>query len=154
MLKVVDGKDYIEQIRDLITEYSASLGRDLSFQNLEEELIDPAAKYTAPEGEIVVAVDKENNVVGMVAYHRHSEDRCEMKRLYIKPEGRGKGLSEVLAQIIIQKATEAGFKEMVLDTLTSMQPAIRVYTKFGFQECSPYYDNPMPDVVYMKKDLL
>ena len=80
-MKIVDGKPYIDQIKGLIEEYTKRLGRDLTFQNLEEELADPAKKYTAPEGELLVAFDGDT-VVGMVSYHRHTADRCEMKRLY------------------------------------------------------------------------
>ena len=51
-------------------------------------------------------------------------------------------------------AKDAGFQEMVLDTIESLQSAIHLYHQFGFEECVPYYDNPMEDVIYMKKDLL
>ena len=81
MTTIKDGKDYISQVRELITEYTWRLNRDLSFQNIEEELKDPAAKYTVPEGELLVAVDETDNAIGMVAYHRHNSERCEMKRL-------------------------------------------------------------------------
>ena len=86
-MKIVDGTPYIDQIKGLIGEYTKRLGRDLTFQNLEEELADLAKKYTAPEGELLAALD-EDTVVGMVAYHRHSDDRCEMKRLYVSPSGK------------------------------------------------------------------
>lgn len=49
-MKIVDGKEYIEQVRDLIIEYIQWLDRDLSFQEIDDELADPAKKYTAPEG--------------------------------------------------------------------------------------------------------
>ena len=126
------------------------LNRDLSFQNIDEELHDPAHKYTAPEGELLVAIDNAN-VIGMVAYHRHSDTRCEMKRLYVKPESRGLHLGDALVNEIIACAKKAGFKEMVLDTIKPLKSAIRLYQKHGFETCSPYYDNPMDDVIYMKK---
>lgn len=78
-MKIVDGKDFIPQVKKLIVEYTERLGRDLAFQHINEELQNPATKYTAPEGEILVALEK-NEVLGMVAYHRHNESRCEMKR--------------------------------------------------------------------------
>ena len=70
-MRIVDGKDYIDQVREKIIEYTKRLDRDLSFQNLDEELKDPAKKYTAPEGELLVAVDENDQVLGIVAYHRH-----------------------------------------------------------------------------------
>lgn len=47
---IKDGKDYIPQVRELIIEYTKRLNRDLAFQNIEEELKNPAEKYTAPQG--------------------------------------------------------------------------------------------------------
>lgn len=84
----MDGKNYLSEVKELIQEYSCHLGRDLSFQNIEDELKDPSHKYTALEGELLVAIEGEK-VLGMVAYHRHSDTRCEMKRLYVRPMARG-----------------------------------------------------------------
>ena len=78
-MQIVDGKDYLSEVKDLIIEYSKRLSRDLSFQNIDEELQDPAHKYTAPEGEILVAIENEK-VMGMVAYHRHSDERWSVNR--------------------------------------------------------------------------
>lgn len=55
-MKIVDGKPYIQQIKELIIEYAKWLGCDLIFQNLDDELKDPAKKYTSPEGELLVAM--------------------------------------------------------------------------------------------------
>ena len=151
-MKIVDGKPYIQQVKELIIEYTKRLGRDLSFQNLDDELKDPAKKYTAPEGELLVAVEGED-VLGMIAYHRHSDTRCEMKRLYVKPSCRGMKLGEKLIEELIAHARQAGYKEMVLDTIVPLQSAIHLYKKLGFTECEPYYHNPMPDVLYFRKEL-
>ena len=151
-MRILDGKDYIDEVKRLIIEYTTRLGRDLSFQHLSEELDNPAFKYTAPQGEILIA-ENDGIILGMVAYHRHSDSRCEMKRLYVKPEARGMHLGDTLVSEIISHAKKAGYKEMVLDTITPLQAAISLYKKHGFVECEPYYNNPMDDVVYMKKIL-
>ena len=151
-MNIMDGKDFIPQIKELIIEYTERLGRDLTFQNIEEELQNPATKYTAPEGEILVALE-EKEVLGMVAYHRHNESRCEMKRLYVRPKARGLHLGETLVKEIVSHARKAGYKEMVLDTITPLKSAIHLYEKHGFIQCDPYYDNPMDDVIYMMKKL-
>ena len=52
MIHIIDGKPYLDQVKELITEYTQWLGRDLSFQNLDKELADIAEKYTAPNGEL------------------------------------------------------------------------------------------------------
>lgn len=152
-MKIVDGKDYINQVKNKIIEYTKRLNRDLSFQNIDEELKDPAKKYTAPEGELLVAVDDDDQVMGIVAYHRHTAERCEMKRLFVSTDCRGMQLGEQLVEAIVEHARKAGYKEMVLDTIQPLQAAIHIYKKMGFTECEPYYDNPMSDVIYMKKIL-
>lgn len=152
-MQIKDGKDYIPQVKELIIEYTKWLGRDLSFQKLDEELSDPASKYTAPEGELLVAVDDAGEVIGMVTYHKHSQTRCEMKRLYVRPETRGLHLGDTLVNKITAHAKAAGYKEMVLNTIEPLKAAVALYKKYGFSECEPYYHNPMNDVIYMKKSL-
>lgn len=152
-MTIIDGKHHINQVRNLIIEYTQMLNRDLSFQNIDDELKDPSKKYTAPAGELLVAIENDE-VVGMIAYHKHSTTRCEMKRLYVKPKYRGMKLGEQLIQKLIELAIQSGYTEMVLDTLLPLQSAIYLYQKLGFQQCEPYYNNPMNDVIYFKKTLL
>ena len=151
-MKIVDGKDYLSEVKTLITEYSNQLGRDLSFQNIDEELKNPEHKYTTPQGEILVVVDHDK-VLGMVAYHRHSDVRCEMKRLYVRPDARGMHLGNTLVAEILAHAKNTGYKEMVLDTIEPLKAAISLYKKHGFEECEAYYHNPKDDVIYMRKQL-
>ena len=148
-MKIVNGKPYIQQIKELIIEYAKRLVCDLIL--ITNKTIDKK-KYTAPEGELLVAVEGED-VLGMIAYHRHSDTRCEMKRLYVKPSCRGMKLGEKLIEELIAHARQAGYKEMVLDTIVPLQSAIHMYKKLGFAECEPYYHNPMPDVLYFRKEL-
>ena len=68
MIKIIDGKPYLDQVKELITEYTQWLGRDLSFQDLDKELADIGEKYTVPNGELLVAIDEKGIVLGMVAY--------------------------------------------------------------------------------------
>ncbi len=152
-MTIIDGKHHINQVRNLIIEYTQMLNRDLSFQNIDDELKDPSKKYTASAGELLVAIESDE-VVGMIAYHKHSATRCEMKRLYVKPKYRGMKLGEQLIQKLIELAIQSGYTEMVLDTLLPLQSAIYLYQKLGFQQCEPYYNNPMNDVIYFKKMLL
>lgn len=76
-----------------------------------------------------------------------------MKRLYVKPEYRKQKAGMLLVDAIIEEARKDGFQEMVLDTLLPMQSAIRLYQSAGFVEIPPYYNNPMNDVIYMKRTL-
>ena len=151
-MEIVDGALHLEEARALMRAYTARLGRDLGLQGIEDELADPARKYAPPTGELLLALD-EGRAVGMVAYHRLTEGRCEMKRLFVDPAYRGHHAGERLARAIIRHARAAGYGEMVLDTIRPLTAAISLYTKLGFCTCAPYYDNPMDDVLYFRLDL-
>ena len=151
-VRIEDGAGHLPVVRELIGEYVAWLGRDLAFQGIEEELAHLENKYLPPHGEVIVAVDSGcGTVLGMVAWTSLGKGRCELKRLYVRPEARGRNVATSLMEAIIERAKRAGFTEMVLDTLEGMVPARRLYAKFGFARCEAYYQNPMPDVVYMRR---
>lgn len=147
-MRIVSGEPYLTEIRELITEYTQSLGRDLTFQNLSTELADLTTKYVPPHGRLLAALSEDGTVVGCVAFCRHSAQCCEMKRLYVRPSCRARGIGRQLIGQIIAAARQDGYAEMVLDTLLPMQSAIRLYRSFGFEEIPPYYHNPMTDALY------
>lgn len=126
-MTITDGTPYMQQVRMLLTEYTQALGRDLSFQKLEDELRDPAQKYAPPNGKLLVALE-DGTVLGMVAYHRHSPTRCEMKRLYVRPACRGRKIGQSLIAELLRRARRAGYWEMVLDTLLTFLTRVAFFT--------------------------
>ena len=151
-IEIIDGASHLDEVKRLVIEYTKFLGRDLSFQHVDDELNDLSAKYTPPEGRLLCA-QVDGKIIGCVAYHKHTDNRCEMKRLFVREGYREHHAGNKLVEAIINSAREDGFKEIVLDTITPLQSAIRLYKKFGFVECEPYYDNPMSDVLYFIKEL-
>lgn len=151
-IKIVDGTKYLAEVKQLIIEYTKFLNRDLSFQSIDAELKDLSEKYLPPEGRLICA-EIDNKIVGCVAYHKHDKNRCEMKRLYVREEYRKFHVGKKLVEAILNCAKSDGYSEMVLDTIKPLESAIHLYKKFGFEEIEPYYNNPMNDVIYMKKIL-
>lgn len=151
-IKIIDGAAHLDEVKQLVVEYTKFLGRDLSFQHIDDELSDLSAKYLPPEGRLLCAT-VDGKIIGCVAYHKHTTERCEMKRLFVCEGYREHHVGSKLIEAIIDFARADGFKEIVLDTITPLQSAIRLYKKFGFVETEPYYNNPMNDVIYMKKFL-
>lgn len=82
------------------------------------------------------------NLAGCIALRQFQNDICEMKRLYVRSEFRGKKIGKALSIEIIQKAKEIGYKFMRLDTLPFMKEAITLYSDLGFKEIKPYRYNP------------
>lgn len=73
---------------------------------------------------------------------------CELKRLYLTPASRGLGVSKLLMDVAISHAKKLGYKEMLLDTLSSMTPARRLYEGYGFAEIGSYYESVEDAVFY------
>ena len=140
--------DDLTIVRALITEYANSLGVDLSFQNLDHELATLDAFYE----QILVARD-EQNAAGCVALRRIDDEICEMKRLYVRPQFRGHDLGRRLAERIIEKARQRGYKRMRLDTLPTMIAAIPLYRSLGFVEIEPYRFNPVEGTRFLELNL-
>jgi len=144
--------DRLDEVETLFREYHKMLGVDLCFQNYEEELANLPGKYTLPDGRLYV-IYLEEKLAGCIALRRFDSTRCEMKRLFVRPQFRGLKLGQILAERIIQDAKKIGYEAMVLDTLASLESAVYMYRKMGFEEVEPYYDNPLKDVIYFELKL-
>jgi ribosomal protein S18 acetylase RimI-like enzyme len=154
MLKIirVERKENIEIVKKLFLEYASSLGFNLCFQNFDRELEDLPGDYSPPKGCLLLAIYDEK-VVGCVALRPITDTICEMKRLYVKPEFRGKGIGRKLATEIIEEARKIGYKYMRLDTIPSMKEAISLYYSLGFKEIDPYRYNPIEGAMFMELKL-
>lgn len=76
----------------------------------------------------------------------------ELKRLWVRPSGRGLGLGRALTQAVLDRAVAAGRKAVYLDTApASMGAAHRLYLELGFEPCAPYNDNPVEGLAYLLK---
>ncbi len=154
-ISVARGDGDMMTAREMFAEYQQWLGVDLCFQDFENELAGLPGKYAPPTGEIFIARE-DDAVAGVVAVRpvgEPSERRSEMKRLYVRERWRGRGLGRVLANLAVSFAADAGYTRMVLDTLPQLETAISMYGRMGFVETEPYYENPLPGVVYMEKIL-
>ena len=140
----------IAQARELFLEYGQSLGFSLCFQNFDEELAGLPGGYSPPEGRLLLA-ECEGQVAGCVALHALESGVCEMKRLYLRAQFRGKGLGRALAERIIAEARQIGYGHMRLDTVEPvMKDAVAMYRKLGFKEIAPYCANPIAGALYME----
>ena len=154
-IRVARGVTDMDATRSMFTEYQEFLGVDLCFQGFSQELADLPGCYAPPEGEIFLACDRED-VAGIVAVRPVGQEprlRCEMKRLYVRDRWRGCGLGRRLAELSLSFASSTGYGIMVLDTLGHLDAALGLYDDLGFIETAPYYENPLPGVVYMEKQL-
>jgi putative acetyltransferase len=143
----------IDRARDLFEEYAAWLGINLCFQNFEKELAELPGEYVPPTGRLFLAFDGDQ-ISGCVALRELGDGACEMKRLYVRPDSRGKGLGHELTHAVINAARQIGYHRMRLDTLPGkMDRAIAMYRSLGFREIEAYYHNPVAGATFMELSL-
>jgi len=148
-----DSATHIAQARELFLEYAQSLGFSLCFQSFDKELAELPGDYAPPRGRLLLA-QQEGQLAGCVALHPLSNEICEMKRLYLRPQFRGQGLGRKLADAIISEARSIGYTAIRLDTVEPvMTDAVAMYRRLGFQEIAPYCANPIAGALYMELKL-
>lgn len=151
-----DTPELIEATRAIFREYAAALGVDLCFQNFEEELATLPGEYTAPHGLLLLAF-LDGELAGCGGFRplpgADYPNACEMKRLYVRKAFRRFGIGRMVAQALMDRAREAGYSTMLLDTLDDMEAARGLYETLGFEDVPPYYYNPVPGAHYLKTDL-
>ena len=151
-----DSPPWLDATRTIFREYADGLGIDLSFQDFDAELAGLPGVYAAPAGALLLAlVDGQVAACGALRPLPDVDypDACEMKRLFVRRAFRGFGLGRMLAQALIDRATQAGYSTMLLDTLDDMEAARSLYATLGFEEIPPYYFNPVAGAHYLKVDL-
>jgi len=142
--------EHIEQTRSLFLEYGRSLGFSLCFQSFDEELKNLPGAYGPPSGRLLLARYRDH-AAGCVALRNLEPGICEMKRLYVRPGDRGRGLGRLLVERVIAEARAIGYERMRLDTIASaMEDAIALYRRMGFKEIAPYSAIPLESALWME----
>ena len=139
--------------RALFEEYARSLAVDLAFQDFVHELATLPGAYVPPGGVLLLA-EVGGEVLGCVALRPFEPPAvAELKRLYVRPAGRGHGLGRALTLAALEHARAAGYRRVRLDTLPEMTRARQLYRELGFRDIAPYRHNPVPGTSYLEREL-
>lgn len=152
-LHLAESAEDLEAIRALFVDYQTDLGIDLCFQGFDAELANLPGDYAAPSGALILArVDGAPAGCCALRPLANSDhlDACEMKRLFVRKAFRGFGLGRQLVEQIMSLGRQAGYANMLLDTLSDMETARALYQEVGFVEIPPYYHNPLAGAHYLK----
>ena len=136
----------------MIQEYVGWIGLDLAFQEIDAELADLPGDYAPPRGALFVA-DDQARLIGMIGLRPFDDAICEMKRLYVRPEARGRGLAKQLIAAALDQARRLHYSEIRLDTLPMMGDAQSLYAALGFADIPAYYETPIAGTRFMGKKL-
>ena len=156
MLRVVSAvsEQSISQARSLFREYANMPGVVQCLGDFEKEVASLPGRYGPPAGRLLLAIQEgrldSDQAVGCAALRKLDEEICEMKRLFVRPALRGKGIARELVHSLITEARAIGYKTMVLDTLPSMQQAHQLYRTLGFREIPSYQNDPIPDALFFE----
>ena len=135
--------------KKLIEEYVDSLGFNLDFQDIDNELEHLELFYGHSNGLIIMAkVDDE--FVGVICLRDLGNFISEIKRMYVKPNFRGKGLGRKMLNKVAEEAKRLGFRFLRLDTVPDMESAIHLFVSKGFYEIEDFGTNPLQDVRFME----
>jgi GNAT superfamily N-acetyltransferase len=128
----------------LFRAYADSLGVDLGYQDFAAEMAGLPGKYALPQGVLLLARGHDGTPLGCAALRPlRPIGCCEMKRLFVSPDGRGTGLGRALANSVVTEARRIGYRQIQLDTLPFMDAAIGLYQAMGFVPIPPYYATPV-----------
>ena len=141
--------DQLASVRGLFDEYWQSFGFTPCFQNFAAEVAALPGSYTPPGGRLALCL-VEGVEAGCVALRRLDAERCEAKRLYVRPAFRGQGLGLALLRWVIAEARATGYREMLGDTMPVMQRALGMYDQLGFERTEPYGAEPTPGAIYLR----
>jgi GNAT superfamily N-acetyltransferase len=142
--------EHIEEARSLFLEYGNSLGFSLCFQSFDEEVKKLPGAYGPPSG-ILLLARRSDHAAGCIALRKLEDGICEMKRLYVRPGDRGRGLGRALVERLILEARALGYGRMRLDTIeTAMKDAVALYRQMGFREIAPYSSIPIESALWME----
>jgi ribosomal protein S18 acetylase RimI-like enzyme len=139
-------------VRTLFREYEQGLGIDLCFQGFEEELASLPGRYAPPSGALILAI-LDGEVGGCGALRDLGDGICELKRIYVPPQFRGRGLGRAISVELMRLAKAKGYMTARLDTLARLLPAVALYRDLGFEEIQAYNFNPEADIIYMERPL-
>lgn len=158
-INIIPACDKPQEVKSLFKEYTdmliagdGSFKEYLEIQNYDDELAHLDIKYGLPYGRLYLAYCS-GAPAGCIGLRKIDAQNCEMKRLYVRPQFRGKKIGYLLIRKIVEDAKEIGYEHMLLDTLPFLKGAIHMYKSYGFYEIESYNDSPMDASIYMRLDL-
>lgn len=137
-----------EAILALIATALSEVGLEVDTVTTDADLLDIEGSYQKQGGVFEVIEDQRGAVIGSIGLYPLSHDTCELRKMYLVPHLRGKGVGRYLLQRVVIRAKELGFQRMTLETSSKLQAANHLYTSFGFQPAALSHLSNRADQAY------
>jgi putative acetyltransferase len=132
----------------LVFEVLAEYGLQPDPGDTDADLIDIEQSYFARGGAFYVLEDPPGSIIGAYGLYRIDERTCELRKMYLRREFRGRGLGRHLLEDALANARKLGFKKVVLETASVLKEAIALYQSYGFTPHHPDHLSPRCDQAY------
>ena len=144
-IRRADAADHEDVIREL-AEYFAFLGEEVDTAGLDHDVADWQGAYDGAAGVMLVVVDPAGQVVGTAAVRRLEPGVAELKRMWLRPAHRGRGLARRLMDRVLDEAQRLGGRVLRLDSERRLEAAVHLYRSYGFEEIGDYNRNPHAEI--------
>lgn len=156
----------ISEVRDLFWEYlqwangrvNEEFGVNFDIETMLEDDMKELDIYFPPDGRLVL-VSEAGKSAGLGCLKKLRNCVGEIKRMYVRPEFRGRGLGRGILEALFSEARDIGYSKVRLDSARFMEAAHSLYRSFGFQEIEPYDESEIPPEfrehwIFMEKTLV
>ena len=137
MYKIKKFEDrYNEEVNNFIISVFVD---EYGFEEYRNELNEQKnIEYIENGGNFWVAFDDDDNVIGTVALVKHNQTEAELKKLYVRSDYRGRGLSKELYSKVLEESKKEDYKRIFLGTYDKLETAINFYLKRGFTKIDDF----------------
>lgn len=147
----VETDDHRRQVKELFVEYldwaNSSLKREFGVQfdiaAMVERDMANLDIFCPPQGRLLIA-RYDNRLAGLACLKQIGDAVGEVKRMYVRPAVRGKGIGRSLLERLIGEARQIGYASIRLDSTRFMTAAHALYRSAGFKEIEPYAESEIP----------
>ena len=123
-----------EKIKNLVFTVLKEYKLKTDPEKTDQDLEDIEKNYLHSGGLFNLLETDDKKIIGCVGLYPISKERCELRKMYLDKEYRGRGLGKKLLEHSLSSASKLGFSEVVLETATVLKEAIQLYESFGFRK--------------------